>query len=134
MVLLSLYYHIRSLFKSIDHERMDAFNATSKSNLRSIPFSRKVVKKHTKQACFQSGWLWKECEKSIAWQDPLEWNGKWKTVLLIRNGNLMKISRLLKWYWKFVAVQLHVRTVGLVRTMWNVLFFVDANENATWCK
>ena len=41
----------------------------------------------------------------------------------------MKISRPLK-YRKFVAVQLHVRTVGVVKTMENVLFFVNVKGNA----
>ena len=35
---LSVYYPKRSSFKSIDPERMDAFNATPNSNLQSIPF------------------------------------------------------------------------------------------------
>ena len=39
-----MYYPEQSSFKSIDHERMDTFNATPNSNLRSIPFSRKVLK------------------------------------------------------------------------------------------
>ena len=54
-------------------KKMDAFNATPDSNLRSIPFSKKGLKEHTKRACLQSGWLWKEGEKSVASQDPLEW-------------------------------------------------------------
>ena len=41
----------------------------------------------------------------------------------------MKISWPLKWYWKFIAVHLHV-TAGVVRTMWNVLFFANAKGNA----
>ena len=45
---LSLYYSKRSPFESIDHERVDAFNATPNSNLRLIPFSRKGLKEHTK--------------------------------------------------------------------------------------
>ena len=39
---LSVYYPKRSSFKSIDHERMDAFNAAP------IPFSRRGLKEHTK--------------------------------------------------------------------------------------
>ena len=57
---LSVYYPKWSSFKSIDHERMDALNATPNSNLRSIPFSRKGLKEHIKRAFLQSGWLWKE--------------------------------------------------------------------------
>ena len=49
---LSVYYPKRSSFKSIDPERMDAFNATPNSNLQPIPFSRKGLKEHTKR-----GWL-----------------------------------------------------------------------------
>ena len=63
---LLVNYHKRSSFKSIDHERMDAFNATPNSDLRSIPFSRRGSKEHTKQACLQSSRLWKESEKSVA--------------------------------------------------------------------
>ena len=75
---LSVYYPKRSSFKSIDPERMDAFNATPNSNLQSIPFSRKGLKEHTKRACLQSSWLWKEGKKSVASQDPLEWGWKMK--------------------------------------------------------
>ena len=39
---LSLYYPKRSSFKSIDHERMDDFNDTPNSDLRSIPFREEV--------------------------------------------------------------------------------------------
>ena len=56
---LSVYYPKRSSFKSIDHERMDASNATPHLDLQSIPFSRRRLKEHTKRACLQSGWLWK---------------------------------------------------------------------------
>ena len=80
---LSVYYPKRSSFKSIDHERIDAFNATPISNLRSIPFSRKGLKEHTKRACLQSGWLWKGGEKSVASEDPLE--GGWK----MKNGSFV---------------------------------------------
>ena len=41
---LSVYYPKQSSFKCIDQERMDTFNPTPNSNLRSIPFSRKVLK------------------------------------------------------------------------------------------
>ena len=54
-------------------KKMDAFNATPDSNLRSIPFSKKGLKEHTKRACLQSGWLWKEGEKSVALQHLLQW-------------------------------------------------------------
>ena len=74
---LSVYYPKRSSFKSIDHERMDAFNATP------IPFSRRGLKEHTKRACLQIDWLWKEGEKSVASQDPLEW--RWK----MKNGSFV---------------------------------------------
>ena len=73
---LSLYYPKRSSFKSIDHDRIDAFNATPNSNLLSIPFSRKGLKEHIceqAQACLQNGWLWKEGEKSVALQNPFVW-------------------------------------------------------------
>ena len=93
----SVYYPKRSSFKSIDHESMDAFNATPNSNLRLIPFSRKGLKEHTKRACLQSGWLWKEGEKNVASQDTLERGWKMKKTGLFRNGNLMKISRPLKY-------------------------------------
>ena len=59
-----LYYPKRSSFNSIDHERMDAFNATPNSNLRSIPFLRKGLNERTKRACLQSGWFWKEGKKA----------------------------------------------------------------------
>ena len=29
------------------------------------------IKEHTKRACLQIGWLWKEGEKSVASQDPV---------------------------------------------------------------
>ena len=51
---------------------MDAFNATPNSDLPSIPFSIKGLKEHIKRACLQSVWLWKEGEKCVASQDPLE--------------------------------------------------------------
>ena len=73
---LSVYHPKRSSFKSIDHETMDAFNAPPNSNLRSISFSRKCLKEHTKQTCLESGSLWKEDEKSVASQDTLEWGWK----------------------------------------------------------
>ena len=38
---LSVFYPKRSSFKSIDHERMGAFNTTPNSNLRSISFFEK---------------------------------------------------------------------------------------------
>ena len=41
---LSVYYPKRSSFKSIDH-----------ADFRSIPFSRKGLKEHTKRACLRSG-------------------------------------------------------------------------------
>ena len=73
---LSVYHPKRSSFKSIDHETMDAFNASPNSNLRSISFSRKCLKEHAKQTCLESGSLWKEDEKSVASQDTLEWGWK----------------------------------------------------------
>ena len=57
---------------------MDAFNATLNSDLPSIPFSIKGLKEHIKRACLQSVWLWKEVEKCVASQDPLEWEWKMK--------------------------------------------------------
>ena len=51
---------------------MGAFNATLNSNLQSISFSRKGLKEHTKRARLQSGWLWKEDDKSVASEDSLE--------------------------------------------------------------
>ena len=55
------------------------FNANPNSNLRLIPFSRNGLRKHTKRACLQSGWLWKEGEKQvISSQSPLEWEWKMK--------------------------------------------------------
>ena len=69
---LSVYYPKRSPFKSIDHERMDAFNAPPNSNLQLIPSLWKYLKEHIQRACLQSGLLWKEDEKSVASQDPLE--------------------------------------------------------------
>ena len=77
---LSLPYPKRSSFKSIRHERTDVFNATPNLNLRSIPFSRKGLNEHTKRACLQSDWLWKEGDKSV---DPLEWGWKIKNVRFV---------------------------------------------------
>ena len=54
---LSAYYPKRSSFKSIDHEKMDAFNASPNSNLLPMPFLRKGLKEHNKRACLQSDWL-----------------------------------------------------------------------------
>ena len=48
-------------------------NATPNSNLRSLLSSRKGLKEHIKRASLQSGWSWKEGEKSAASQEPLEW-------------------------------------------------------------
>ena len=70
---LSVYYPKPSSFKSIDYERMDVFNATPNSNWLPIPFPGKALKEHTKRACLQSGWLWKEGEKSVALQRLLQW-------------------------------------------------------------
>ena len=75
---LPVYYPKRSSFKSIEHERMDAFNNTPNSNLQSLPCSRKGLKEHNKRVCLQNGWLWKEGEKSVASQNPLEWAWKMK--------------------------------------------------------
>ena len=58
---------------------MGAFNAPLNSNLQSISFSRKGLKEHTKRARLQSGWLWKEDDKSVASQDPLEWEWRMKS-------------------------------------------------------
>ena len=91
-----MHYPKRSSFKSVDHKRTDALNATPNSNLRSIPFSRKGSKEHIKRACLQSGWLWKEGKKCVASQDPLELGWRMKHGMFVTNGNLMKISRPLK--------------------------------------
>ena len=70
------------------------FNANPNSNLRLIPFSRNGLRKHTKRACLQSGWLWKEGEKQvISSQSPLEWEWEMKNDKFVPNwqsGEILK--------------------------------------------
>ena len=77
--ILFVYYPKQSKTERINIERMSAFNTNPNSNLRLIPFSRNGLREHTKRACLQSGWLWKEGEKQvISSQSPLEWGWKMK--------------------------------------------------------
>ena len=41
---------------------MKEFFKSASHNLRNLIISRKGLIEHTKRACLQAGWLWRECE------------------------------------------------------------------------
>ena len=58
---------------NINVDRMNAFRKNPNRDLRLISFSKPGWVEHTKRACIQSGWLWKQGIKNIAQPDPLQW-------------------------------------------------------------
>ena len=53
--------------------RMNEFLKSACPNLRNLIMSRKGLIEHTKRACLQAGWLWRECEANISKQCPTDW-------------------------------------------------------------
>ena len=83
---LFVYYPKQSKTECINIERMYAFNANPNSNLRLITFSRNGLREHTKRACLQNGYLWKEGEKQVkSSQSPLECEWKMKNDKFVPN-------------------------------------------------
>ena len=73
----------------LNRERQKHFMRLADPNFRSIPVSRKGLVEHTKRACLQAGWLWREALSNVDRQDPTKWGWnkddskfvpKWQTV------------------------------------------------------
>ena len=74
---------------NLDSERMKHFMRLADPNLRCLPVSRKGLLEHTRRACLQAGWLWREGLSNVNAQDPTNWGWirmddklvpKWQTL------------------------------------------------------
>ena len=71
--ILEVYYPDAKTI-NLDSERMKHFMRLADPNLRCLPVSRKGLLEHTRRACLQAGWLWKEGLSNINAQDPTNWD------------------------------------------------------------
>ena len=71
--IVSVYFPKMEVAGNINVDRMNAFRKNPNCDLRLIPFSRPGLVEHTKRACIQGCWLWKQGIKNIAQTDPLQW-------------------------------------------------------------
>ena len=69
---VEVYYPNKKTVKLI-LKRKEHFTRLADPNLRNIPVSRKGLLEHTRRACLQAGWLWREGKSNVAAQDPTNW-------------------------------------------------------------
>ena len=58
---------------TIDIFRMNQFCKSTTFNPRNLIISKKGLLQHTKRACLQAGWIWKECEANVQAPCPTNW-------------------------------------------------------------
>ena len=69
---VEVYYPDKKTAK-LDSERKEHFMRLADPKLRSLPVSRRGLLEHTRRACLQAGWLWREGKSNVATQDPTNW-------------------------------------------------------------
>ena len=67
-----VYYPEKTTVK-LDLERKEHFMRLADPNLRCLPVSRRGLFEHTRRACLQAGWLWREGKSNVQSQDPTSW-------------------------------------------------------------
>ena len=70
---LRVYYPNKPEIDSLGAARADQFHRQAVSNLRKLPPSLPALRQHIKRACFQGGWLWRECLHNVVLPDAEEW-------------------------------------------------------------
>lgn len=71
--ILSIYFPKIEITGDINIDRMNSFRKIPNGNLRLIPFCRFGLLEHTKRACIQSGWLWRQGLKNLIPPNPIHW-------------------------------------------------------------
>ena len=60
--------------------RLDSFKSSADDDLRKLPPSRSALREHSKRACYQSGFLWKEALGNVTLPDPNLWGWNFDSV------------------------------------------------------
>ena len=76
-VVLELY--ALSKVDSLTEGRLDKFTMSTDNDLRKLPTGRDALTLHTKRACYQAGYLWKEAMGDFPLPDPTLWGWHRKT-------------------------------------------------------
>ena len=50
------------------------FKASSDGDLRKLPPSREALREHSKRACYQAGYLWKEATENLILPERQLWD------------------------------------------------------------
>ena len=59
--------------KSLTLLRIELFKYMKDSDLRKLPPSREALEQHTRRACYQAGYVWKETVRDIVLPNPENW-------------------------------------------------------------
>ena len=71
-----IYYPKKLNLEGLNKEWLRHFKRQADTNLRTIPLSKLGLIEHTKRACLQGGWLWRECLHNVLLLDPTLWGWK----------------------------------------------------------
>ena len=71
--LVSFYISSKGKFptKDLNSLRLVKFKTSTTNDLRTLPPSKGALIEHTKRACFQAGYLWRECIENLIIPSPL---------------------------------------------------------------
>ena len=115
-VVLELY--ALSKVDSLTEGRLDKFTMSTDNDLRKLPPGRDALTLHTKRACYQAGYLWREAMGDFPLPDPTLWGWYRKTL------NLVEFSLISLSVHVFVE-QRSVRTANVLKSLLNVSSLVS---------
>ena len=72
---------------SLTQLRKELFKCMKDSDLRRLPPSRVGLQGHTKRACYQAGFIWKETYHDIDLPNPENWDGFFVITCINHDGN-----------------------------------------------
>ena len=99
-----IYYPKKLNLEGLNKERLRHFKRQADTNLRIIPLSKLGLIEHTKRACLQGGWLWRECLHNVLLPDPTLWGWKHQVKGLYHAGSNVVITSKLTISFKLVLV------------------------------
>ena len=82
-------YAVRKV-DSLTQVRLDKFLMSTGNDLRKFPPNRQALIHHTKRACYQAGYLWRELIDNFDQPDQKPWGWEKVMVTMVLCGNQHK--------------------------------------------
>ena len=132
-----LEYYVKRLYSpkskelrlTLAAERLAKFVGKADNVLRKLPMSRPGLIEHTKRACYQSGFLWRECMDNVNLPDPTRWGWTMAGNILVLKWQNMEALDVMHLISSCTCKSNSCKSCKCSRNKWECLLFCSCNRS-----